>query len=218
MQKTEVTQRQWEMVMGYNPSYFKNCGKDCPVENVSWLDVQEFIKRLNRKGGSYRLPTEAEWEYAARAGTQTAIYTGNMKIIGERNAPDLDPIAWYGGNSGVDYEGGWNSSDWKEKQYDHKRAGTHPVGKKKSNAFGLYDMLGNVWEWCQDWYDKNYPGGAVTDPLGPSSGSGRVLRGGGWYGFARGCRTANRSSGTPGYRYDGFGFRLCFSPKVRSPA
>jgi len=221
MQTTQVTQKQWQTIMGSNPSYFKNAGDDCPVENVSWDDVQEFIKRLNDKEEAditYRLPTEAEWEYAARAGTQTAIYTGDMEIPGYNNAPALDPIAWYGGNSGVDYDGGYDSSDWKEKQYDHKLAGTHPVGKKKPNASGLYDMLGNVWEWCQDWYDKNYPGGAVTDPLGPSSGSSRVLRGGGWYGLARGCRSALRNSFTPAYRRSIIGFRLCFSPKVRSPA
>jgi len=218
MQTTEVTQGQWKAVMGNNPSYFKNCGDDCPVERVSWDDIQDFIKKLNQKGdGNYRLPTEAEWEYAARAGTETAIYSGNMRIIGERNAPDLDPIAWYGGNSGVSYDGGYDSSDWKEKQYDHKRAGTHPVGKKKPNAFGLYDILGNVWEWCQDWYG-DYLADAATDPVGPSSGSDRELRGGGWCNGARLCRSADRNNHTPGDRSYLIGFRLVRFPKVSSPA
>ena len=215
MQTTQVTQKQWQAIMGNNPSYFRNAGEDCPVEQVSWDDVQEFIKKLNQKEGTnkYRLPTEAEWEYAARAGTETAIYTGNMKIIGENNAPDLDPIAWYGGNSGVDYEGGYDSSDWKEKQYDHKIAGTHPVGKKKPNAFGLYDILGNVWEWCQDWYDKDYLSGAVTDPTGPSMGRWhRVIRGGGWNRHAKYCRSASRIISPSDNRAGNLGFRLVRLP------
>jgi len=212
MQTTEVTQGQWKAVMGSNPSYFKECGDDCPVENVSWNDVQIFIRKLNEMEGEnlYRLPTEAEWEYAARAGTETAIYTGNIEILGRCNAPDLDPIAWYSGNSGVDYDGGWDSSVWSDKQYDHKRAGTHPVGKKNSNAFGLYDMLGNVWEWCQDWYGE-YPAGSVTNPEGSSTGSYRVSRGGGWYYYAVNCRSAYRHWYSPGDRFNSLGFRLVLS-------
>ena len=177
MGKYEVTQGQWEAVMGSAPSYFKECGLDCPVEGVSWDDVQEFMRRLNALEGeaTYRLPTEAEWEYAARAGT-----------AGDRYAGNSDPIAWYEENSG-----------------DR----THPVGQKAPNAFGLHDMLGNVWEWVQDWYG-DYPGGAVTDPRGPGSGSFRVLRGGSWSSVARSCRASDRYYNSPGTRYDNLGFRL----------
>jgi len=211
MQTTEVTQGQWKAIMGSNPSYFSNCGDNCPVEQVSWDDVQEFIKKLNQKGeGTYRLPTEAEWEYAARAGSKTALYTGAMKILGDNNAPDLDPIAWYGGNSCVEYSGGYDCSGWSNKQYSCSNCGTHPVGKKEPNDFGLYDMIGNVWEWCQDW-KGNYPSGSVTDPTGPSSGSCRVLRGGSWSSNARYCRAAYRSCYSPSYRVNDLGFRLVFS-------
>ena len=174
--KYEVTQGQWEAVMGSNPSRFDGCGPDCPVENVSWDDVQEFIRRLNaREGGNrYRLPTEAEWEYAARAGTNGDHY-GNLAAI-----------AWHEDNSGNR---------------------THPVGRKAPNEWGLYDMLGNVWEWVEDWYG-GYPGGAVTDPRGPGSGSLRVIRGGCWYNGARICRASNRSLNSPGGRHHGLGFRL----------
>jgi len=209
MGKYEVTQRQWRAVMGNNPSHFKNAGPDAPVESVSWNDCQEFIKKLNARipGGGFRLPTEAEWEYACRAGSTTALYNGPIRILGKNNAPALDPIAWYGGNSGVEYAGAWDSSDRPEKQYDHKRAGTHPVGRKAPNAWGLYDMLGNVWEWCSDWYGE-YPSGPVTDPTGPRSGSLRVRRGGSWYDSAGGCRCANRVRYRPGFRRGNLGFRL----------
>ena len=175
--KHEVTRGQWEAVMGSNPSYFDECGSDCPVERVSWDDVQEFVQKLNeREGGErYRLPTEAEWEYAARAGT-----------TGDRYAAILDLIAWYSGNSGNR---------------------THLVGQKAPNAFGLHDMLGNVWEWVQDWYG-GYPGGSVTDPRGPGSGSDRVIRGGSWLYGARYCRASFRYYNTPGGRTGGLGFRL----------
>ena len=174
--KYEVTQGQWEAVMGTNPSNFSNCGGDCPVEKVSWEDAQAFIRKLNEKegGGKYRLPTEAEWEYAARAGTR-----------GERYG-NLDAIAWYDGNSG---------------------GRTHPVGGKAPNEFGLYDMLGNVWEWVEDWYGA-YPGGTVTDPTGPRTGSKRVNRGGGWWGNVQPWRSADRGGGSPGDRGSGLGFRL----------
>ena len=156
--KYEVTQDQWQAVMGNNPSRFAGCG-NCPVEQVSWEDVQVFIGRLNSRsgGGRYRLPTEAEWEYAARAGTSTDTYAGDITQP-EGNDPVLNGIAWYGKNSG---------------------SRTQPVGRKSPNGFGLHDMLGNVGEWVGDWYGS-YPGGAVTDPSGPGSGSERVIRGGGW--------------------------------------
>ena len=172
--KHEVTQAEWQGVMGTNPSWFSGCGQ-CPVEEVSWNDAQEFIGSLNgRAGGNrYRLPTEAEWEYAARAGTTGDRY-GN-----------LGAIAWCGENSG-----------------DR----THPVGGKAANAFGLHDMLGNVYEWVQDWHG-GYPGGSVTDPRGPGSDSYRVYRGGGW-GFASHCRSSFRDSHPPGSRLILLGFRL----------
>jgi formylglycine-generating enzyme required for sulfatase activity len=178
----EVTQGQWQAVMGQNPSQFKGDAL-LPVENVSWKDVQEFLRRLNaREGGpKYRLPTEAEWEYAARAGTSTAYSFGDS----ERQ---LREYAWYDGNSGNK---------------------THPVGQKKPNEWGLYDMQGNVWEWVQDWYGKDsYTSAAVTDPQGPPSGSHRVIRGGSWYYGAGSCRSAYRGHYGPGYRGGHLGFRL----------
>ena len=175
--KHEVTQAEWQAVMGSNPSWFDECGPDCPVEGVSWDDVQEFIRKLNAALGEerYRLPTEAEWEYAARAGTS-----------GDRYSEDLDAIAWNRDNSG-----------------DR----THPVGRKAPNAWGLYDMLGNVREWVGDWYGP-YPGGSVTDPRGPVSGSYRVIRGGGWGDYARSCRASTRLYHSPGGRGVDLGFRL----------
>ncbi len=209
MGETEVTQGLWQAVMGNNPSRFTACGSNCPVEQVSWNESQDFIKRLNGmvSGGGFRLPTEAEWEYAARAGTTTAIYTGSMNIRGQRNSPELDPIAWYGGNSGVNYSGGHDCSGWTEKQYSSNRCGTHPVAKKQHNAWGLYDMIGNVWEWTADWYG-DYPSGLVTDPTGPSSGARRVYRGGCWGSYAGFCRSAYRSRYAPDYRDSRLGMRL----------
>ena len=183
--KTEVTQEQWTAVMENNPIRFK--GRTHPVENVSWNDAQEFIRRLNRKEGTdkYRLPTEAEWEYAARAGTTSAYSFGN-------DASSLGQYAWYEDNS--------------DKQ-------THPVGQKQPNAWGLYDMHGNLREWVEDWYDEDYyarsPG---TDPKGPSTGSYRVLRGGSWRSLASFLRSASRNYFTPDFRYVSNGFRLAFSP------
>jgi len=179
LETTEVTQGQWKAVMGSNPSRFSSCGVDCPVEQVSWNDCQDFIQKLNQRegNGTYRLPTEAEWEYACRAGTTAPYYT------------DLDQAGWYSGNSGIR---------------------THPVAQKTPNAWGLYDMHGNVWEWCQDWYG-GYPGGSVTDPKGPSSGPGRVFRGGCWLNSAGGCRSAGRGFDSPGYRDSGLGFRVAWT-------
>jgi formylglycine-generating enzyme required for sulfatase activity len=181
--KYEVTQEQWEVVMGNNPSRFK--GRGNPVENVSWNDVQVFIQRLNEKEGTnkYRLPTEAEWEYAARAGTATRYSFGD-------DADRLGRYAWYHSNSGNQ---------------------THPVGQKQPNPWGLYDMYGNVWEWVQDWYDKTYYTHSPADnPTGPSSGVTRVLRGGSW--GAGILRSAYRSSRSPGLRDEHSGFRLAHSP------
>ena len=162
--KYEVTQSEWQSVMGSNPSWFSDCGGNCPVEQVSWEDVQGFIGRLNAREGRdvYLLPTEAEWEYAARAGT-----------TGDRYG-SLNAIAWWAGNSGNR---------------------THPVGGKSANGWGLHDMLGNVWEWVQDWHAE-YPGGTVTDPRGPRSDSYRMYRGGGWL-FGAGFVRAPFRNGTP---------------------
>jgi len=226
LKATEVTQGEWKAVMGTSPSSFKNCGDNCPVENVSWFDAVEFCNRLSsREGleqcyringttvvskgpscGGYRLPTEAEWEYAARAGTTTALYTGGLTIRGDNNGPELDPIAWYGGNSGVSYSGGYDCSGWSAKQYSSSSCGTHPVGGKRPNQWGLYDMLGNVLEWCDDWKD-NYSGGSVTDPTGPSSGARRVIRGGSWRSNAGYVRAAIRSFIDPGFRNVYLGLR-----------
>jgi formylglycine-generating enzyme required for sulfatase activity len=179
--KYEVTQEQWQAVMGKNPSQFKG-DLTLPVESVSWEDVHEFIGRLNtRERGTayYRLPTEAEWEYAARAGSTTAYSFGD-------SAGQKGRYAWCGYNAG---------------------GKTHPVGQLQPNAWGLYDMHGNVWEWVEDWYG-DYPGGTVTDPGGASSGSYRVYRGGGWRLVARGCQSAVRSNASPGDRYGHLGVRL----------
>jgi formylglycine-generating enzyme required for sulfatase activity len=183
--KYEVTQKQWRAVMGTDPPKlrFKGCD-DCPVERVSWNDIQDFIKKLNQKTGKkYRLPTEAEWEYAARGGSQNRGY----KYAGSYN---IGEVAWYDGNS------------------SNK---THAVGGKKPNELGIYDMSGNVWEWCNDWYG-NYSSGSQRNPQGPTSGTYRVLRGGGWNLIARFCRVSNRSSFNPGYRGYNCGFRLAVSP------
>jgi formylglycine-generating enzyme required for sulfatase activity len=181
LQTTEVSQAQWKKVMGDNPSHFKDCGDDCPVERVSWDDAQKFIKKLNQMEGinKYRLPTEAEWEYACRAGTTTVFSFGN-------EVDKLGEYGWYGDNSG---------------------GKTKPVGKRRPNAWGLYDMHGNVYEWCQDWYG-DYPTGPIPDPKGPAKGKGRVLRGGSWYSDAGFLRSASRSWDDPDFRYNYNGFRV----------
>ena len=217
--KFEVTQKLWKAVMGSNPSRFK--GDNLPVVNVSWNDAQEFIRKLNQQTGqNFRLPTEAEWEYAARGGTSTSLYSGeNINIKGANNSPNLDKLAWYGGNCGQNYtssagcdvSNGYDISGWSEKQYADSKGGTHPVGMKQPNAYGLYDMLGNVWEWCQDWYG-DYSGGSQTNPTGPSTGSNRVLRGGCWSSDARYCRVSNRYGKYPDNRYRNYGFRLVLVP------
>ncbi len=191
MQTTEVTQGQWRKVMGSRPW----SGKKYVQENannaaayISWNDCQAFIRKLNQMegGNKYRLPTEAEWEYACRAGSSTRFCFGDSD-------GQLGNYAWYRKNA-------WDVGD----KY------AHSVGIKKPNAWGFYDMHGNVWEWCQDWFG-NYPSGSVTDPTGPSSGSNRVDRGGSWYDLARYCRSANRDWLTPGRRDCILGFRLAFS-------
>jgi len=189
--KYEVTNVEWKSLMGTEPwkgqSYVLDDPKS-PVVYVSWDDCQKFIQKLNQKGeGTFRLPTEAEWEYACRAGTNTAYHFGNTE-------DGLAEYAWYTKNA-LDANGKY----------------AHVVGKKKPNAWGLYDMHGNVWEWCQDWYGE-YPSGAVTDPTGPASGQSRVLRGGSCDGNPENCRSAYRHRFTPVGRYYSRGFRLLRTP------
>ncbi len=206
---TPCTQALWEAVMGENHSRFKS--PDRPVENVDWNQVQRFIERMNSRvpGLDLVLPSEAQWEYACRAGTQTATYAGDLLIRGELNGPVLNPIAWYGGNSGVEFElnEGENSSNWPNKQFPHKKAGTHPVGLKDPNFWGLYDMLGNVFEWCQDGL-RDYGEALATDPVGSLAvGAERVVRGGSWVNDARYERAAFRGQFHPDKRGDLLGFR-----------
>lgn len=199
--ETQVTQALWKAVMGDNPSYWK--GNSLPVESVSWEDCQKFIKQLNKMTGmTFRLPTEAEWEYTARGGrkSQGFLYPGGNYI---------DQVAWNWRNSGDKYlEGG--DDDWDSDKISKNNCKTHPVKQKYANELGLYDMSGNVWEWCQDWFGV-YRGSAQTNPSGPSSGSGRVLRGGCWYGYVGSCFVSSRYNDSPDCRDSGFGFRLALS-------
>ena len=189
--ETPVTQEVWKAVMGTEPSHFKS--PDRPVEGVSWDDCQQFFARAESEVSSLRLPSEAEWEYACRGGTEAATYAGALKILGQNNAPVLDAIAWYGGNSGVGFdlaEGG-DVSRWPDKQYQFEKAGTREVKGKAPNGWGLYDMLGNVREWCGDWWLDSYEGSATVDPTGPTEGSERVMRG--FVGLPRAPRACGRS-------------------------
>ena len=180
--ETVVKQELWKAVMGNNPSNWE--GDNLPVEGVSWNDAQEFIAKLNKETGrEFRLPTEAEWEYAARGGKKSKRfrYSGSNSI---------DEVAWYAGNSGVK---------------------THPVKEKKANKLGLYDMSGNVWEWCNDWFG-GYSSDAQTNPQGPKKGSFRVLCGGSWYDYAGYCRVSYRNYSTPMSHDINVGFRLVMCP------
>ena len=221
IQSTEVTQGQFLARMGYNPTYFPSCGQSCPEEDVSWHEAAAYCNALSAQVGltacysctgagptiacteapgfsgkdiygcpGYRLPTDAEWEYAYRAGTTSALYSGakDPATCLSGADPKADPIAWYDANSG-------NT--------------THPVGQKAANAWGLYDMAGNVEEWCHDWFQTNLGFSAVTDPWGAPSGSSRVIRGGAYRFSAGGLRAAMRSQGPPSGRGDPWGFRCC---------
>ena len=181
MNKYPVTQREWETVMGTRPWFSKNC-PDCPVEHVSWYDAQMFVNTLNQLTGKfYRLPTEAEWEYAARGGNKSK----GFQYAGGNNP---DEIGWYTKNSNDE---------------------SHPVGKKKPNELGLYDMSGNVWQWCQDWYDESYyQKSPENNPQGPGKDSYRTCRGGSWWSEVGDLRLSNRDRYPPDGRDDDVGFRL----------
>ena len=198
--ETEVTQELWEAVMGSNPSWFQGDNQR-PVESVSWNDCQEFIKKLNQlTGKQFRLPTEAEWEYAARGGK----YSRGYMYSGSNNA---DEVAWYCQNSGDKYL----SWEWNYGSYDsiieNNNCKTHPVATKKANELGLYDMSGNVEEWCNDRYG-DYQSNSQTNPTGPSKGEDRVSRGSSWYYYDMDVRVSNRNYDTPDNRYTNFGLRL----------
>ena len=182
MGKFEVTQSQWESIMGSNPSHFNGC-PNCPVERVSWIDVQEFLVKLNElTGKSYRLPTEAEWEYAAKGGSKSRgfLYSGKNNV---------NFVAWYSGNSGNK---------------------TNPVGQKEPNELGIYDMSGNVWEWVNDWFDY-YTETPKDNPTGPDNGDGRIVKGGSWFGHAGGNRVSCRGSDEPVNKRSYIGFRIVVS-------
>ncbi|MGA1266194.1 MAG: formylglycine-generating enzyme family protein, partial [Phycisphaerales bacterium] len=193
LSRTEVTQAQWVAKMGSNPSYFQSASSavpasevpNRPVEQVSWNNIQPFCTATGM-----RLPTEAEWEYAYRAGTTTAFHGWSANPNGTNDDNQLGTIAWFGSNSGSQ---------------------TRPVGGKAANGFGLYDMAGNVQEWCQDWYGT-YASGAQTNPTGPGSGSFRVLRGGFWLQDSAMSRASSRSDASPGYRRSNVGFRVARNP------
>lgn len=246
MMQTEVTQGQWKRLMGKNPAGFAACGETCPVEQVGWFEAARYANALSKSEGlpacyrlsacqrtpatglvctvktrakcrGYRLPTEAQWEYAARAGTSTTLYTGPLTIVGTHHGPELDPIAWYGGNSGT--AGGEPCADpargWREKQYpEQQTCGTHPVALKAPNAWGLYDMLGNVEEWTADWYDT-WTREPQTDPTGPAEPpefDRRAVRGGSWYSAAATSRIAARNMQHHGATIHTLGFRLVRQP------
>jgi formylglycine-generating enzyme required for sulfatase activity len=183
MQQTELTQHQYQQLMGCNPAFYK--GDQNPVESVTWTEATEFARRLSelppekKAGNVFRLPTEAEWEYACRAGSTTLFSQGD-------DEEQLQEVAWF---------------------HDNSARTTHPVGEKKPNAWGLHDMHGNVSEWCQDFYG-DYSRDAVTDPRGPESGEKRSLRGGGWFQVSMWARSSHRDAFIPSARYVGLGFRL----------
>jgi formylglycine-generating enzyme required for sulfatase activity len=218
MWKYEVTQGEFQALMGYNPSYFSSCGANCPVESVSWHEAVAYLNSLSKSRGleecftctgsgtsvscavksqysdqnyynckGYRLPTEAEWEFAYRAETSTAFYNGDITQTGCGLDPNLDKIGWYCGNA--------NNT-------------THPVGQKQPNALGLYDMAGNVWEWVYDYWQAPYPNQSAIDPVGPSTGSFRAGRGGSCLSNVQYCRAASRYGDSPYNRIRNVGFRF----------
>jgi formylglycine-generating enzyme required for sulfatase activity len=201
---TVCTQEQWTALMEKNPSQF--VGQRKPVENVRWPEALNFTRKLTelaRESGSlppefeFRLPTEAEWEYACRAGTTTAYNDGSSCIQPDGKDPALERLGWHG---------------------EYGKGETHPVGELAANAYGLYDMHGNVWEWCADKWADRYTSEAQTDPTGPGEGARRVVRGGSYWYRARGCRSAFRYGGEPGFSDGNLGFRLAAGQPVESGA
>jgi formylglycine-generating enzyme required for sulfatase activity len=223
LQSTEVTQAQFQSLMGYNPSQFPTSGEDCPVENVSWHEAAAYCNARSHEAGrtkcytcsgsgatvtcqeaaaysgqnvhncpGYRFPTEAEWEYAYRAGTTTAYYSGandgTTCYTCSTVDANADKIGWYCGNLSTK---------------------TQPIKRKQPNGWGLFDMAGNVWEWCHDWYQTDLGSGPAIDPWGAASGFSRVLRGASWFTYAASMRAADRNSSTPLFRSQTIGFRCC---------
>jgi formylglycine-generating enzyme required for sulfatase activity len=197
MGKHEVTQEQWRQLMTNNPSYFSKSGDKAPVDQMSWIHCQEFLRRLNalpgNEIGAFRLPTEAEWEYACRAGTTTAYHYGEVLNPTDANC--------------------WEYRFAAEKGRPRKPQ-TIEVGSFKPNAWGLYDMHGSLWEWCADWYGR-YPTQTVVNPKGPERGKLRVVRGGSWRWPALGCRSATRNKRKPGYAHNHHGVRVAASPLLQ---
>ncbi|MEI6972474.1 MAG: SUMF1/EgtB/PvdO family nonheme iron enzyme [bacterium] len=199
MSKYEITQGQWMRVMGSNPSKFKYAGDKAPVENVAYNAPGGFAARLTDlaygTGLRFLIPTEAQWEYACRAGSKTALYNGPLTLKGAYNGPELNDIAWYGGNSGISNALAFDTRKWHDRQFDSAYSGTHPVGQKKPNAFGLYDMIGNVAEWTSDLYTNDWGTAAVTDPFNPPNDPQNIylgFRGGAWNSMPAFCRAACR--------------------------
>lgn len=235
--RTEVTHAQWRAVMGadladqarkafptaaHPAQLLAGTADDVPVYFVTWREAMEFCARLTERaraegwlpaGYAFTLPTEAQWEYACRAGGPEATYAGPLTIRGENHARELDAIAWYAGNSSVGYRGrGWDTADWPEKQYPGGLAGVRAVAQKQPNAWGLHDLLGNVQEWCRDHPASTLPGNAVKDPAGDADGIDRAVRGGSWRSPPGFCRAAYRTWSNPDLRSQHIGFRVALAP------